>query len=181
VREIVARHRFEPRRAFDLGCGNGATVNMLAQLGFEAVGVDPSKSGIEQARRAFPASRFEIGTAYEPLAERYGRFPLVVSLEVVEHCFYPRLFAKTLFELVAPGGVGIVSTPYHGYWKNLALALTGKWDAHLSPLWEGGHVKFFSFASLATLLEDAGFTQISFKRVGRIPAVAKSVVAVVRK
>jgi hypothetical protein len=37
-----------------------------------------------------------------------------------------------------------VSTPYHGYHKNLGLALSGKMDAHFTALWEGGHIKFFS-------------------------------------
>lgn len=35
LKEIIAQHNFYDRRAFDLGCGNGATVNMLSGLGFE--------------------------------------------------------------------------------------------------------------------------------------------------
>jgi 2-polyprenyl-3-methyl-5-hydroxy-6-metoxy-1,4-benzoquinol methylase len=170
-----------PRRAFDLGCGSGATVGMLAGLGLEATGVDPSESGIALARSAYPRCRFEIGNAYDDLASRFGRFPLVVSLEVVEHCYDPRHFVRTLFDLVEPCGVAIVSTPYHGYLKNVALALTGRLDRHFTALWDGGHIKFFSIATLRQLLSEAGFRDIRFVRVGRIPPLAKSMVAIASK
>ena len=75
----------------------------------------------------------------------------------------------------------MLSTPYHGYLKNLALAVVGKWDRHLTALWPGGHVKFFSIATLRTLLLEAGFNDIRFIRVGRLPPLAKSMIAVVRK
>jgi 2-polyprenyl-6-hydroxyphenyl methylase/3-demethylubiquinone-9 3-methyltransferase len=168
-------------RAFDLGCGSGATANMLAELGFDVVGVDPSTTGIAEARKAYPGCRFEIGSAYDDLAAAYGRFPLLVSLEVVEHCYDPRHFARTVFQLLEPGGVAIVSTPYHGYLKNVALAVTGKLDAHFTALWDGGHIKFFSMATLGQLLDEAGLCDIKFRRVGRVPVLAKSMLAIARR
>jgi 2-polyprenyl-6-hydroxyphenyl methylase/3-demethylubiquinone-9 3-methyltransferase len=36
-----------------------------------------------------------------------------------------------------------VTTPYHGYVKNLALAVTGQLDRHWQPWRDGGHIKFF--------------------------------------
>jgi 2-polyprenyl-3-methyl-5-hydroxy-6-metoxy-1,4-benzoquinol methylase len=168
-------------RALDIGCGNGATANMLAQLGFEVVGIDPSASGIAQARHAFPGIQFERASAYDDLERRFGTFSLVVSLEVIEHCYDPRHFAKTVFDVLEPNGRAFISTPYHGYWKNLLLAITGKWDAHLTALWDGGHIKFFSIKTLRSLLEETGFRQIQFLRVGRIPPLAKSMIALVRK
>jgi Methyltransferase domain len=100
---------------------------------------------------------------------------------VIEHCFDPRRFAKTFYSLIAAGGVGGLSTPYHGYWKNLALAVAGKWDDHLTVLWEGGHIKFFSIDTLGTLLAETGFSNVRFVHVGRIPPLAKSMIAIVRK
>ena len=50
-----------------------------------------------------------------------------MSFEVVEHCYEPRRFAHTLYDLVENDGVAIISTPYHGYVKNLALAVAGSW------------------------------------------------------
>lgn len=103
-----------PPRLFDLGCGNGSVGAHLASHGWAVTGVDPSSEGIAQARRAYPHLRFEEGSAYDDLAAKYGRFPAVISLEVVEQVYAPRDYARTLFDLVEPGGTAIVSTPYHG-------------------------------------------------------------------
>jgi len=170
-----------PPRLFDLGCGNGSVGALLADRGWSVTGVDPSSEGVAHAQKANRLLRFEEGSAYDDLAAKYGRFAAVINLEVVEHVYAPRDYARTLFDLVEPGGTAIVSTPYHGYLKNLALALTGKMDRHFTVLWDHGHIKFWSIPTLTTLLTEVGFRDIRFHRVGRIPAFAKSMVAVARK
>jgi 2-polyprenyl-6-hydroxyphenyl methylase/3-demethylubiquinone-9 3-methyltransferase len=151
---------------------------MLSALGFEVVGIDPSSSGIGIASRSFPSVRFFERSAYDDLRAEFGEFDAVVSLEVVEHCYAPRAYAKTVFSLLRPGGTALISTPFHGYWKNLALALSGHFDAHWSPLWDGGHIKFWSEKTLRSLLDEVGFAHIGFHRIGRIPPFAKSMMAV---
>jgi 2-polyprenyl-3-methyl-5-hydroxy-6-metoxy-1,4-benzoquinol methylase len=170
-----------PRRLFEVGCGNGAVANWMSLRGIEVTGVDFSESGIDQAQRAYPGLRLSIGSAYDDLAGLHGRFPVVVSLEVVEHLYFPRVFAKSVFELLEPGGLAIISTPYHGYLKNLALALSGRLDAHFTALWDGGHIKFWSERTLRILLEEAGFTSIAFRRVGRLGPLAKSMIVTATK
>ncbi len=171
----------EKQRVFELGCGNGAVAAVLAENGYQATGVDVSTQGLEQAQRRYPQLSLRPGSAYDDLAATYGRFPIVVSLEVVEHLYAPRAFAKTLYDLVESSGTAIISTPYHGYWKNLALALTGRMDAHFTALWDHGHIKFWSMRTLMALLLEVGFKDITFMRVGRIPALAKSLIAIAKK
>ena len=170
-----------PQPLFELGCGNGFTANRLAALGYEVTAIDSSKSGIAQGRQAYPHLNLFEGSAYDDLASRYGQFPIVISLEVIEHCYDPRKYARTFFDLLVPGGLGIISTPYHGYLKNLALALSGKLDSHFTVLWDGGHIKFFSAATLTQLLLETGFERPQIYRVGRIPPLAKSMIAVFKK
>jgi len=167
----------EPKRLMDVGCGNGSVGAKLVERGWTVVGVDPSPDAIEHAR-AHPEVQAHRGSVYEPLHETYGTFPVVVSLEVVEHVYDPRRLARTVFDLLEPGGTAIISTPYHGFWKNLALALTNKWDQHLNPLWDHGHIKFWSIATLSALLREAGFAHLRFRRVGRVPMLAKSMIAI---
>lgn len=169
------------RRVFDLGCGNGSVASILTQQGWEVTGVDPSREGISLANRQWPHLKLFEGSAYDDLVGRFGRFPVVMSLEVVEHVYFPRQYAGALFSLLESGGSVIVSTPYHSYLKNVALAVTGRMDAHFTALWDHGHIKFWSIQTLKTLLLEAGFTDIRFRRVGRIPILAKSMIAVARK
>ncbi|MGZ2432543.1 2-polyprenyl-3-methyl-5-hydroxy-6-metoxy-1,4-benzoquinol methylase [Rhizobium redzepovicii] len=86
-----------------------------------------------------------------------------------------------MYDLVKPGGVAVMSTPYHGYLKNLALATMGKMDDHFMPLKDHGHIKFWSKDTLSMLLLDAGFDNVRFRYVGRIPVLAKSMIAVAQK
>lgn len=168
------------RRVIEVGCGNGALAHELARRGWAVTGIDPSESGIAEAKKGGPGAS-HVASAYDDLAGRFGTFPAVVSLEVVEHVYDPRTYARTVFDLLIPGGVAIVSTPYHGYWKNLAIPLRGKFDSHHAPLWDHGHIKFWSVATLGGLLRGTGFEVLRFHRLGRNPALAKSMVAVARR
>jgi hypothetical protein len=82
-------------------------------------------------------------------------------------------FARVILER-AGGGKLIVSTPYHGYIKNLAMALLGKMDGHYTALWDGGHIKFFSRKTLEQMLEERGFVVTDFAGAGRVPYLWKS-------
>ena len=180
VRRILADGIAEGRakRVFDLGCGNGATARVLAAQGWQAAGVDPSDEGVARAR----GLDLRAGSAYEDLESEFGRWPFVLCLEVVEHVYFPHRLASTLSELCEPRGLAIVSTPYHGSWKNLALSLVpGAWDRHHHPLSDHGHIKFWYRGTLRDLLLHAGFKGVRFRRLGRIPALAKSMIAVAEK
>lgn len=166
------------RRVFDLGCGNGSVAASLTTEGFVVTGVDSSTDGISRANEAYPSLQLKLGSAYDDLAGRFGEFPAVISLEVVEHVYAPRAFARTLFSLVEPGGIALVSTPYHGYVKNLALALSGRMDQHFTALLEHGHIKFWSVRTLTELLEGAGFHVARIRKLGRLPPLAKSMLLV---
>lgn len=179
VSRLVEKHA--PRRLFELGCGNGSLAASLVSPGREIVAVDASESGIAQARLASSSVRFETASAYEDLVSRFGRFELVLSVEVIEHLYSPRTCIDRVRDLLVPGGTLILTTPYHGYLKNLAIAALGQFDAHVNPLWEGGHIKFFSPATLRQLLEAGGFRVEAIHRVGRIAPLAKSMVVLARR
>lgn len=97
-------------------------------------------------------------------------FRTVISMEVIEHLHSPRTFAAFVRSILEANGGGrfILTTPYHGYLKNLSIALAGKADRHYSALWEGGHIKFWSRRTLAILLREAGFRNMAFTGAGRI-------------
>ena len=121
--------------------------------------------------QAHPQARFELLPADDNLLDNLGEepFDLVISTEVVEHLYSPRAYARGCWLALRPGGRFICTTPYHGYLKNLVLSLLGKWDSHASPLWDGGHIKLWSKATLSQLLLETGFENLEFRGAGRLP------------
>lgn len=181
VAPVLERELQGRGRVFEVGCGNGSLTATMTAAGYQVTAIEPSESGMALAREHNPGPDYHVGSAYEDLAARFGRYPAVVSLEVVEHCDQPRLFARCVYDLLEPGGLAIISTPFHGYWKNLALAVTNNMDRHYTALWDGGHIKFWSERTLRTLLEEAGFRDIRYLRVGRVAPLAKSMIALARR
>lgn len=175
--------RTTPARIFDAGCGNGALLRKLQLGGYDVSGCDASESGVVQARKLCGDQvRVERLSVYEDLSGRFGTdWDVVVSTEVIEHLYAPRDFVRQALGLLKPGGALVLSTPYHGYLKNLALAASGALDHHFTALWDGGHIKFWSYATLRHLLSEFGFDNFSFYGAGRLPWLWKSMVVVARK
>ena len=165
-------------RVLDVGCGNGVWARWLLERGARVVGIDASEDGIRIARREVPGARFEALKVSESILRELGEeaFDVVLSLEVVEHLFLPREWARGCFGALRPGGTLVCSTPYHGFLKNLALSAMNKWDFHHNPMWDGGHIKFWSRATLTSLLAEAGFEDIRFAGAGRAPWLWMSMV-----
>jgi 2-polyprenyl-3-methyl-5-hydroxy-6-metoxy-1,4-benzoquinol methylase len=170
VKPIVEILRqLEARTILDLGCGNGALSHYLQGKGFEVVGCDVDQKGVELASSGTSGAAFkQVGVYDAPGVLGMSGFDAVVSTEVVEHLYRPAALPRFASAVLKPGGHLIVTTPYHGYLKNLLICLVGKWDYHHTPLWDGGHIKFWSRRTLSTLLEANGFEVIGFKGAGRI-------------
>jgi 2-polyprenyl-3-methyl-5-hydroxy-6-metoxy-1,4-benzoquinol methylase len=167
----------------DIGCGNGHLAGQLAALGHRVTGVDVARDGIEIARRTYPHLRFEAMSIYDPRLETIvvPNVTCVLAIEVLEHLFYPRRLFEVGRLLLPRGGVMIVSTPYHGYLKNLATSVVNRWDQHFTVDVEGGHIKFFSRRTLTTMASDEGFEVRGFRGVGRIPVFWKSMVVLLER
>ena len=162
----------------DLGCGNGYLANYLISQGFNAYGTDASEQGIAIARKANPGRFFiqDLSTGKLPEELQGLKFDTVISTEVIEHLYDPAGFIAFCRSALMNNGELIITTPYHGYLKNLSLSMLDKWDSHLGPEWHGGHIKFWSKATLSNLLTHAGFTVTAFKGCGRVPYFWKSMI-----
>ncbi len=166
----------------DLGCGNGSLCGHFAQKGFQTTGVDSSQSGIQIAKKNYSESSFFCFSLDEPVPrELKNKFDIVISTEVIEHLYFPRNLLKFANECLKPGGVIAISTPYHGYLKNLCLSLTNHWDRHFTVEWDCGHIKFFSVNSLRKMALESGFESPCYRFAGRLPYLWKSMICVARK
>lgn len=178
LQPVVAALRAQgAKKILDLGCGNGAFTGRVQREGFDISGLDHSHSGVEIARKHFPRIAFDQYDVNSALPPQYCQgYDAVICVEVIEHLLLPRKLLEAARAALKPNGLLVVTTPFHGYWKNLALAVTGGFDAHWHPLRDYGHIKFFSRATLRALLEECGFNQLQISTAGRIPSLAKSMI-----
>jgi SAM-dependent methyltransferase len=74
---------FQPRKVLDLGCGPGALMHLLHEIGIDVEGIDFAESS---RRLATPEvrDRITIGNTFDPLKPA-NAYDLVVCREVLEH------------------------------------------------------------------------------------------------
>jgi len=173
------------KRLCELGSGNGRLALELAKHVEEVIGVDGSDSGIEIARRSCgPDHRISFIHANidenlsAVLLDSGGAFDALVSVDVIEHLYRPRALIEIAWRALRPRGRLIVCTPYHGYFKNLAISLLGKWDSHHDVAWDGGHIKFFSVRTLSNVILQGGFRIDGFRFFGRAPYIWKNMICI---
>ncbi len=168
------------RRVIDIGCGNGSLCRYLKDNGHEVIGIEPGLSGYEIAVKSHPDISFHNMGIEDNPPDDLGMVDAVVCTEVVEHLFSPRNLPKFIKLVCKPGGLVIITTPYHGWLKNTLISACGKWDSHHSPLWDYGHIKFWSPKTLRVLFEEQGFVYIDFRGHGRVPCLWKTMALVFR-
>ena len=163
-------------KILDIGCGNGSMARALAKEGFDVWGCEWDCNGVELANRSNPG-HFTVWDLNDPI-ERFpwNDFAAVISSEVIEHLFVPRNLFLLAHRVLQADGLLIVTTPYHGYIKNLAICMAGKWDRHHDVTHDGGHIKFFSPRTLGGMMKAEGFQIEGWKGCGRLPALWKSMV-----
>jgi SAM-dependent methyltransferase len=174
----------EVESILDVGCGNGRFGEILRQQGYRYVGLEPAERQIAFLRQTYPDLEVVQATCYDdPAGLDLGRFDLVMSMEVIEHLFDPGRLLAFKRHFVKPGGAILTTTPDYGnYLKNLAISVLNLWDDHHGPLWDGGHIKFFSRKSLAALHARVDLTDLRWDGVAgyRMPLLPMTIVCIAR-
>ena len=95
-----------PGPVADVGCGPGSITALLCDLGLRAYGVDLAPGMIDEARRAHPAVRFEVGDLLH-LAVPDGALAGILASHSIIHLPWeqrPAAFAE-FHRALAPGGL----------------------------------------------------------------------------
>ena len=165
----------------DLGCGNGWFTGALDRCGFDVTGVDNDEVVLRLARQFQPTLNLRQMDVMKPLDPNLAmRFDAVVAIDLIDHVQMPRKMIETALAALKPGGLLAITSPFHGYVKNLLLALGGRFDSRWDPLLDHGRMKFFSRATLTALLTEFDLRDLHFETIGRIPTFARSMLISVK-
>ncbi len=178
LRPILASPRTGSRCVLDAGCGDGAFLAFLRRLGFEVSGLELAEGAAFRARRRCPEAEVRVGSLEESLPFEDERFDAVWCTEVLEHLFHVHSALAELNRVLKPGGLLLLTTPYHGLVKNLLIVLAA-FEVHYNP--DLSHIRYFSRRSLGQCLRRAGFEPASWQGLGRAWPLWKSVFVVAHK
>ena len=148
-------------RVLDLGCGAGRFLQALQDHEADPVGVEIAQAAVDRARQRAADVRLLEEDGSIPLG--HGEVDLVWCSETLEHIPDVGHALLEVRRVLKPGGRVLLTVPYHGRARNVAIALT-RFERHFDPL--GQHVRFFTRRSLATTLEHAGFEAARLWRAG---------------
>lgn len=139
-------------RVLELGCGAGALLYDLGELGYTGVGVELSPKARGVAERVLAGDpRFRILS--EVPAGPAESFDLLVSFEVLEHIEDDSQALETWLRLLKPGGRVLISVPAHRRRWNITDVLVG-------------HHRRYDRADLEALLRGAGLRIDKISTIG---------------
>ena len=114
--ELVAR--YGAHSVLDVGCAQGTLAMLLGERGHRVVAVDIRQPFLDYAKTRWENGdvRFTASNIFDE--PDLGTFDLVFGNQIIEHLVYPAAFLRTLASYARPGGVLVVSTPNHDYFRS---------------------------------------------------------------
>lgn len=132
----------------DAGCGNGDTLKLAHQLGWQALGIELDASAVKAAR----AEGLEvIEGSYEALAAYAGQADCVICSHVLEHVHEPLKLLRLALDALRPDGVLLLSAP------NASSYLRDHYGENWRGLEAPRHLAIPDAAWLIGWLRSAGF------------------------
>jgi len=156
------RHGIRRGALAEVGAGFGTFAALATQsAAFERVVVIEPTPEMAAACRSRGVEVLE--KRIEDVGDELGSADVIVSFEVIEHLFEPRIFLKQCARLLNPGGLLILSCP-NG--RGFDIAMLGAKSLAV----DAEHLNLFNPAALTHLLEACGFEVLEATTPGRLDA-----------
>jgi len=143
----------------DIGCAGGSFLDGLCGFTSNTIGIEPSVSYHDSLKARGHLVYADISAA---LPEWRGRVNIVTCFSVIEHVEDPVTFLQEIRELLADGGVILLSTPNR---EDLLLSLNV--EAYKRFFYRTAHIYYFNQESLKRAAHLAGFQGAVTKYVQR--------------
>lgn len=179
-----AVRKFIPTRRnikiLDYGCGKGIFIPEILKLNraAEIVGADVSKSILNAARKKFKGQKFFLVEDGKKLPFEDKQFDFILCLDVIEHVYDTELLFSELDRVLKDGGRILISTPYHGLFKNLIISLFF-FELIFDPY--SSHIRFFTKKSLLRCLSAINLEPIKMGYYGRIFPLSRAMYVFAQK
>lgn len=163
-------------RVLDLGCGEGHFADLLARADAEVAACDVAQEPLRRARAKHPGLDLRLVEPGGPLPFEDASFDVVWAGETIEHVLDTSHWLSEVRRVLPSGGLVLLSTPDHGLFSRLRLAISERaFAAHFDP--RSDHLRFYAPRTLVGLLSDFGFAEVAVARRGGVPGARRVLLA----
>ncbi len=151
------------KKILDVGCGGGILSESMARRGADVTGIDLGVENLKAATLHAEQSGLTATLRYqnipvEELAQTHaGQFDVVTCMEMLEHVPNPSSIVQACFELLAPGGVCVLSTINRNPKSYLFAIIGAEYVLRLLDRGTHDYAKFITPAELDKMAVNAGF------------------------
>lgn len=151
------------KKIVDIGCGGGILAESMARRGADVLGIDLGEENLKAAALHAKQSGLEHTLRYEAIAaealaaNHAGQFDIVTCMEMLEHVPNPAAIVKACFDLLAPGGVCVLSTINRNPKSYLFAIIGAEYVLRLLDRGTHDYGKFITPAELDSMAIKAGF------------------------
>ena len=152
------------KRVLDVGCASGYLAELLAQRGYEVVGIE-RPGGHDNFPAGLELIEADLDAGLPPAP---GKFSYVICGDILEHLRDPERMLTQLAGVLEPGGALIASLPNSGNLYFRLTILAGRFPQQDKGLFDRTHLHFYMWEGWRRLFEGAGFF-IDQRKVTGIP------------
>jgi len=143
---LLLSEMIEGKKVLEVGCGTADLLQFFSSKDFDLSGSDYSDVYLDKAReKNLPTKLFKADLLDKASWSKYeNQFDTVIAPEVIEHINEHVMALKTIFYILKPGGVLVLTVPAFNF-------LYTKQDEKI------GHFRRYSKKSICKAIEEAGF------------------------
>jgi 2-polyprenyl-3-methyl-5-hydroxy-6-metoxy-1,4-benzoquinol methylase len=159
-RAFLRIKQFAPgTKHLDLGCGEGTSVSVARDLGFDSLGIEKSQLAVEHAReKGLDVRNGSMESLPDSLA---SDFDVVTIFDALDHVSNPLAVLKSVTNKIKPGGLLYLEV---NNISSLYAVLMGKYFPHALPF---EHPVYFGPKTLKKALGECGFQVQSIRNRNR--------------
>lgn len=161
----TAEQGLSGKKVLDVGCGGGILSESMARRGADVTGIDLGTENLKAATVHASQGGLENTLRYqhipvEELAKTHaGQFDVVTCMEMLEHVPDPSSIVQACYELLAPGGVCVLSTINRNPKSYLFAIVGAEYVLRLIDRGTHDYAKFITPAELDKMANNTGFAR----------------------
>jgi len=152
----------------DVGCGEGANIEILKNQGKNVIGLTISQAEFELLKKkGLNSIMFDITNQNLPFEE--NRFDCIIFSHILEHIAWPSEILIKYKKMLKKDGQILIALPNISVFKQRIKFLLGNFEYTEDGLMDNSHLRFYNYYSSKKIFDKTGLKIDNIFGVGQVP------------